>query len=241
MQALSLSLRQNANTLSSMYESLMCLPYFQGMSKDEITSVLDKVKLEFIRYNDGQKIASQDSPCDTLTMLVRGVVTSTCISPDKSYTIMEEISTLFVFEPYSLFGKKPSYRCSYHAIGECDILTIKKHYLFSEFSKYAIFQMNLLNLLSQRAQQKNNQIWERHPESIPDKIINFVANRIEQQDGKKVVQIKMEDLANILGETRINISRTLNMFQQQGLIELKRKEIRIPSFKKLADTKGTFQ
>ncbi|MBR6805039.1 MAG: winged helix-turn-helix domain-containing protein, partial [Bacteroidaceae bacterium] len=33
--------------------------------------------------------------------------------------------------------------------------------------------------------------------------------------------------------TRINVSRTLNGFQQKGLVELRRKEIIIPSLKKL--------
>ena len=50
----------------------MNLPYFQGMSKDEITSILDKVKLEFLRYNDGELILKQGEPCGCFTGLVRG-------------------------------------------------------------------------------------------------------------------------------------------------------------------------
>ena len=224
-----------------MYENLMCLPYFQGMSKDEITGILDKVKLEFTRYTDGELIAMQHSPCNSLAMLIRGTLISTCTSPEKDYTLIEEITTPFAFEPYSMFGINPVHRCTYHAKGDCDILTINKQYLFSEFSKYNIFLMNLLNLLSQRAQQKNSQIWNQRPMSLSDKIIEFVAIRAEQQDGSKTLMVKMEDLAALLGETRINISRTLNLFQQKGIVELKRKEIHIPSFKKFLEAKGTFQ
>lgn len=216
-----------------MYESLMNLPYFQGMSKDEITSILDKVKLEFLRYNDGELILKQGEPCCCFTVLVRGEVTSSCISSDGIYNVIEELTTPFAFEPYSLFGLSPYYRCSYYAKGVCDVLSINKSYLFEEFARYDIFLMNMLNLVCQRAQQKSAQIWNMREIGIAEKIVNFMLYRTEQLDGCKILQVKMGDLATILGETRINISRTLNAFQQGGLVELRRKEIIIPSLIKL--------
>lgn len=219
----------------------MNLPYFQGMSKDEITSILDKVKLEFFRYNDGELIVKQGAPCNNFTILVRGEIISSTLSPDDRYTVVEELSMPFAFEPYSLFGLSPYYRSSYRAKGTCDILSIKKSYLFDEFARHDIFLMNILNLISQRAQQKTAQIWNRREESIAGKILDFVYTRTEQPDGCKTIQIKMEDLAAILGETRINISRTLNRFQQSGIVELRRKEIIIPSMKKLKQFVDTAQ
>ena len=218
-----------------MYESLMCLPFFQGMSKDEITSILDKVKLVFTRHADGERIAAQGSPCNSLTLLVRGTLTSKCVSPDGRYTLIEELTTPFAFEPYSLFGLSPTYRNSYYAKGECDILTIDKSYLFNEFSRYDIFMMNIMNILCQRVQQKNAQIWNARRLPMTEKIIEFIAVRTESPEGCKTLQIKMDDLADILDVTRINVSTALNKLQKSGLIELRRKEIHIPSFKLLAN------
>ena len=211
----------------------MCLPFFQGMSKDEITSILDKVKLVFTRYADGERIAAQGSPCNSLTLLVRGTLTSKCVSPDGRYTLTEELTTPFAFEPYSLFGLSPTYRNSYYAKGECDILTIDKSYLFNEFSRYDIFMMNIMNILCQRVQQKNAQIWNARRLPMTEKIIEFIAVRTESPEGCKTLQIKMDDLADILDVTRINVSTALNKLQKSGLIELRRKEIHIPSFKLL--------
>ena len=211
----------------------MCLPFFQGMSKDEITSILDKVKLVFTRHADGERIAAQGSPCNSLTLLVRGTLTSKCVSPDGRYTLIEELTTPFAFEPYSLFGLSPTYRNSYYAKGECDILTIDKSYLFNEFSRYDIFMMNIMNILCQRVQQKNAQIWNARRLPMTEKIIEFIAVRTESPEGCKTLQIKMDDLADILDVTRINVSTALNKLQKCGLIELRRKEIHIPSFKLL--------
>ena len=213
----------------------MCLPFFQGMSKDEITSILDKVKLVFTRHADGERIAAQGSPCNSLTLLVRGTLTSKCVSPDGRYTLTEELTTPFAFEPYSLFGLSPTYRNSYYAKGECDILTIDKSYLFNEFSRYDIFMMNIMNILCQRVQQKNAQIWNARRLPMTEKIIEFIAVRTESPEGCKTLQIKMDDLADILDVTRINVSTALNKLQKSGLIELRRKEIHIPSFKLLTN------
>jgi CRP-like cAMP-binding protein len=43
----------------------------------------------------------------------------------------------------------------------------------------------------------------------------------------------MEDLGNLIDETRINVSRLLNDMQEKELIQLKRKEIYIPELEKL--------
>lgn len=220
-----------------MYESLMCLPYFQGMSKDEITSILDKVKLVFTRHADGEKIASQGALCNSLTLLVRGTLTSKCVSPDGRYTLVEELTTPFAFEPYSLFGLSPTYQKSYYANGECDILTMEKSYLFNEFAHHDIFMMNIMNILCQRIQQRNVQIWNARRLPITEKIIEFISMRSESQEGCKTLNIKMDDLADILGETRINVSAALNLLQKNELIELRRKEIHIPSFKLLVSYK----
>jgi CRP-like cAMP-binding protein len=220
-----------------MYESLMCLPYFQGMSKDDITSILDKVKLEFTHYNEGELIVSQGTPCNNLMTLMRGTVVSHCTSPGGEYTLTEEHKGHFTFEPYSLFGRSPFYCRSYYAKSDCDILTIEKSYLFKEFAKYEIFLMNILNQISQRAQQKSAQIWGQRPLTLPEKIIEFLVVRVDNIEGCKILQTKMEDLAAIIGETRINVSRTLNAFREKGVIELRRKEIIIPSFKDFIETK----
>mgnify|MGYP003305034617 CR=1 FL=1 len=48
----------------------------------------------------------------------------------------------------------------------------------------------------------------------------------------------MEDLANLIGETRINVSKLLNDLQKKELIMLKRKEIFIPSLEMLTEELG---
>jgi CRP-like cAMP-binding protein len=59
--------------------------------------------------------------------------------------------------------------------------------------------------------------------------------RCNEINGTKRIQIKMERLAELLCETRLNVSKALNELKDEGYIELQRKEIIVPSLKKLTE------
>ena len=216
-----------------MYESLLCLPYFQGMSKDDITAILDKVKLEFTTYGDKAAIAARGEECDKFIILTKGTVTAEATAADGSYTITEEHNAPLAIEPYSMFGYSTTYKHSYAAKGECTVLTIEKSYFLSEFSKQSIFSLNFMNIVSRKVQQIDKSIWEYTPATIEGCIIKFVAQRCDSLQGPKRIGIKMERLAEILRETRLNVSRALNSLQGEGLVQLGRKEIIIPRLEAL--------
>ena len=193
-----------------MYENLLSLPYFQGMSKNEITAILDKVTIEFFNHTDSEPICKSGDDCNRLIIVTKGEVSSIVTAPDGSYSLTEEIQAPLAVEPYSLFGQDTTFKRDYVAKGSCTTLVIDKKYLFSEFAKYQIFTINLLNLIAQ-----------------------FIGMRCNDIKGAKRVCIKMERLASILCETRLNISKALNELQNEGYIELHRKEIFVPSLARL--------
>ena len=218
-----------------MYENLLSLPYFQGMSKDDITAILDNVVFEFKKHNDGEYICHRGDSCTSFLILIQGTLQVVAEAPDKSYKLTEEIHTPYAIEPYSMFGYNTKYKREYIAKECCTILNIEKKFLFSELIKHNIFTINFLNLISHNAEKQKKIIWEQTPSSISGRIAKFISLRCEQQQGRKILSIKMERLASILCETRLNISKALNEMQAAGLLELHRKEIIIPSLKKLTD------
>ena len=66
-----------------------------------------------------------------------------------------------------------------------------------------------------------------------EKIANFLLLRSQKAGGERTLQITMEVLASLIGETRIRVSNLLNELQEKNLLSLKRKEIYIPSLEKL--------
>ena len=94
---------------------------------------------------------------------------------------------------------------------------------------------NNVNILSNRAQVAYEKLWNSHIGNTEEKILNFLVLRSMKPEGKKILKIKMEDLASLIDETRINVSKVLNDLQEQGLVQLSRKEISIPALEKLTE------
>ena len=130
---------------------------------------------------------------------------------------------------------QPTYTATYQAQTQVKMLTIEKAYIFGELNKHDIFLLNFLNILSNRAQTASQKIWKNHIGTLNEKLVNFIALRSQNPGGEKTLQITMEDWANLIDETRINLSRLLNELQSKGLVQLKRKEFFIPDFEKLTN------
>lgn len=221
---------------TTMYDKLLQLPLFQGLCKTDFTNILEKVKLHFHRYGKGIHLAKQGETCVQLIFILNGQVITEAESEDHLYIINEVLDSPNVIEPYSLFGMHTRYTASYKAASDIDALLIDKKYILTQLANYEIFNLNYLNMVSNRAQTAYGKLWNNHSRNIQEKIVNFILSRCSTPTGAKTLSIKMEDLAFLIDEARINVSKTLNEWQEAGLIKLNRKRITIPDLSLLAQT-----
>ena len=220
---------------TTMYDNLLLLPLFQGLSKNDFTTILEKVRFHFLTFQEGEIFIRQGEDCQQLCFLLNGKAIVRTTDKEHAYTLSETFDTPTIIEPQSLFGMHPKYTATYQAQTLVKVLTIDKAYIFSELNNHEIFQLNFLNLLSNRVQTANQKIWKNHIGTLSEKLIHFIAQRSQHPGGEKTLQITMEDWASLIDETRINLSRLLNEWQSKGLIQLKRKEFFIPDFEKLTN------
>lgn len=217
----------------TMYDNLLQLPLFQGMCKDDFTTILERVKFHFITYKPNEAIIRQGAPCNQLFFLLNGSILSHTEDKKHNYSLSEVFKAPCIIEPYSLFGMDTCYKATYQAYDEAKLLSIDKCFIYNELNNYEIFRLNYLNILSNRCQTACQKLWNGHIGSLEEKFASFLLNRCQRTDGEKYLQITMEDLGNLINETRINVSRMLNDLQQKGFVQLKRKEIYIPALDKL--------
>lgn len=218
-----------------MYDNLLLLPLFQGLSKNDLTTIIEKVKLHFRTYQKGNVIVQQGDNCQQLCFLLDGEVMAKTQDGKYGFSLSEVLNRPYIIEPQSLFGMQTCYTATYSAKTSVHVLTIDKAFIFSELNNHEIFRINFLNILSNRCQTAGQKLWNTHIGTLGEKFVNFIALRSQLLDGEKILQITMEDLADLINETRINLSRMLNDLQDKGLIRLNRKMISIPQFEKLAE------
>lgn len=219
--------------MNTMFDTLLQLPLFQGLAREDLTSILGKVKLHFTKHKAGEIILEADSPCDRLMFILKGEVAASTSSADNSYSFTEHFQAPYLIEPQSMFGMNTAYVSTYVAHNEVHTVSINKAFVLSELFKYEIFRINYMNIISNRAQNLNSRFWEKNADSLEKRISCFVLSHIERPTGEKALKIKMEELAQIINDTRMGVSKTLNNMQQKGVLELHRGEIVIPDAAKL--------
>ena len=223
---------------TSMYDTLLQLPLFQGLCKDDFTSIIEKVKFHFHHIEAGKKIFAQGETCKQLAFLLEGEVSSLTLSENHNYQLTEIHQGLAAIEPYSLFGMQTVYTATYKAHTRVKLLTIDKAFVLSDLSNFEIFRINFLNLLSNRCQTTSYKLRNSRTGNIKEKLADFFVLRCAKPQGEKTLRITMEDLAGLINETRINVSRLLNELQEKGVIQLRRKEIAVPALEKLLEELG---
>lgn len=216
-----------------MYDTLLSLPIFQGMTATDFNSLLQKIRLDFVRYTPGQAIIREGERCSSFAFLISGTVLSSRVGQDDRFTFQEQICAPHFIEPYSMFGRSNSYQRTYTAQEQCSLLFVDKQYVYTEIGKYNICRMNILNMLSGRVQQLDSFIWNRSEMTLRQRIVRFICGLSDISTGEKHLQIKMNDLAALMDTTRINVSRELNAMADSGLITLHRGGISIPALEEL--------
>ena len=207
-----------------MYNMLLGLPLFQGMSRADLFEVLEKTTFRFCRVEDGKTLYRQGERCDELSFLMGGTLVAETKAHGALFSFAEELHPYTAIEVQSLFGKSPNYKSTYTARGDISLFSIEKRQVYTLIDTYEIFRINLLNILCSKVENLHERLWSIAPHDLEGRMVLFVQSLCATPQGTKVLRCKMEDLAALLDETRLNVSRILNKWCGEGLIEMHRKE-----------------
>ena len=217
----------------TMYHMLLRLPLFQGMSREDLFCVLEQTTFHFRRIENGKTAFRQGDQCQELTFLMSGMLVAETQTPHAPLSFAEELAPYMVLEPQSLFGKRPNYKSTYVAQGEVSLLCISKREVYRLLETYEIFRINFLNMLCSKTENLHECLWSFVPQGLEGRMALFIYSLCTTSQGTKVLRIKMEDLASLLDDTRLNVSRVLNKWREEGYIIMHRREFVIPDIQKL--------
>ena len=211
------------------------MTWIKGLAQEDFTRILEKVKLHFTKYKPGELLLKEGDACHELVFILKGEIASSTSSADSSYCFTEYFPAPFLIEAHSIFGMKTHYASTYRARTEVHTVSISKAFVVKELFNYEIFRLNYMNIISSRTQMLHNRLWAVCGDNLEARIAYFILSHAERLSGEKALKIKMEDLAQIVNDTRAGVSKTLNNMQAKGLVELHRGEIIIPDAKKLSE------
>ncbi len=214
-------------------DTLTALPLFQGIGKSELAQFSTSVPHRIVRYAEGEKLAEQDRLCRNLILAFRGTIEMCTRSDNNRFALHERLQSPVALQPEALYGITPYYTHTYTARTDVRALVIPKEGVALLLSRFEVFRLNVVNLLSTCVYRRGRWLWHNLSGDAEKRIVNFIHSRCVYPAGEKVLEISMENLGSQINEPRMNVSRALNRLQKENLVLLKRKKIIIPALEKL--------
>lgn len=217
----------------SFSDKLLLNPLFQGFSRLDFLDVVEKVPFEFRSFKSGTTLLEQDQESRRLVMILNGAILCRQTDPRHVYEFSEILSAPLVIQPECLFGLHNRYTRTIEAFTDVQSVAISKQSVFELMHRHLSFQVNLLNIICSETQQRNRLLWTAFAPSLRDRFRQFLSQRCLSPRGQKSLRIRMEELADELGTSRLAVSRLIDTLRQERLVTHSRGIMNIAAMEKI--------
>ena len=220
-----------------MFDTLLALPLFQGLSRSDLTRILESTHLDFETVTAENYIVQQDALCTDVTFVLEGRVESVTYGADRSWYVVETLNVPTVIGVETLYGIHRTQQRSVRALTTTRLLRVDKRTIAALTGYFEVFRINVLNLLSATIARQRQPMWQPARHSLEGRIVQFLRTHTSYPAGRKLFHISQHTLGDYLGEDYRYVSKALHKLQRGGRIELQRTCIIVPSFEKLLQAK----
>ena len=215
---------------------LSMLPLFQDMGPPELQRMAQGCRLRQLARGD--PVFHMGEPCTEFHVTVSGQVKLFAISPAGQEKIIEIVAPGGSFAEALMFTDKP-YFINAQALSETVLLSVSKHSVMQEIAHDPKFCMRMLAGLSPRLHGlvKDVQAYALH--SGVERVIGYLLRDLPDESDlaagaqRVVLPVSKATIASRLSMTPEYFSRVLRELEGKGLIEIDKREIRIPDPKRL--------
>jgi len=223
--------------LKSVIPKLKKSQLFDRMNDDEIEHCLKCSKSAIVSYKKDEIIFFEEDTPKKLFILIEGSVSICNDSLSGKRNIITTINHEGdLFGEVFLFINKNEYENYAIALNDTKLLQMPKEYLYSSCGKNCTFHTllisNMLSILARKAYYLNQKLNILSSNNLRQKISKLLL-RNSSKDGNVKLEMNREELADFLNVARPSLSRELMKMQDDGLIKIDRKKIKIIDFEEM--------
>ena len=217
---------------------LSVLPLFNDLSPQELQHVADGSTLR--RQARGDLVFRVGEPCNEFHVVVTGQVKLFVLSPSGQEKVVELISDGQSFAEAIMFTDRP-YFLSAQALTDSLMLTVSKRAVIDEIARDHRFALRMLGGMSRRLHGLVHDVETYALHSGLQRVIGYLLRdhdigECEPGDVRTVsLPVSKATIASRLSLTPEYFSRVLHELESRGLIEIDRRDIRIPDSRKLSN------
>lgn len=204
--------------MDSMFQTLVKIPLFSGVSQERMAEVIEKAKFHFLKYTPGNDIVLAGQNVTHLNFIIGGSVRLSIQGIDQGFCIESSLTAPDVIAPDFLFGRHTEYPCTATAIDTVSILSVSKTDYLDMLQRDRIFQLNYLNTLSMNAQKSVLGVQSLTSGSFEERIAFWVVAMTQSRATDIVLRCRQRDLCRIFGVQRSAMIAALDDMHRRGLL-----------------------
>lgn len=207
-------------------ELLKC-DLFSCINEGEIIDILDRLNVKETKFLKGDILAMQDEPCNRLIILTSGSVKAEMTDPSGKVVKVEDISAPSPLAILFLFGVNNRFPVQATAREDVTALVIPKSSVLMMLQMNEHILENYLNISAIYASKLSKKLHFMSFRTIRQKIALYLLDLMKEGDSLVEMDRTQNSLAEFFGVSRPSLAREMYNMQEDGLIEVNRKHIRI--------------
>lgn len=220
---------------NSMYENLMTLPLFKGISYSRLSEIVGNTRLAFLKYLPGEQMLNAGEPCTHIKFIISGRARLTIRNENDRVRVGQTLTAPAVISPDFLFGRNTLYPATATAIDTVSIMQIDKKDFIPLLQRDEIFLFNYLNILSTNAQKAVDGVLSFTSGSLEERIAFWIIALTQMDSDEIVLTAKQKDLYSLFGVQRSSFIASLDSMKARGILDYTSTEIRVRSRRALRD------
>lgn len=224
-------------TNDSMYEILMNLPAFRGITYNKVSQIVEKAKFHFLRFSPGNIIVDEGEECTFVKFIIKGVAKISIIDQAKRFSVEQTLTAPSMISPDFLFGRITRYPGRVVAQGseDCGIVQISKNDYMQLLAGDEILILNMLNMLSMNSQQSLRGALAISTGSLERRLANWILALTQNDATDIAIHSERDNLYRIFNIDKEIFDGTIESMTRRGLVDSEPFTLRIKSRRELRD------
>lgn len=224
-----------------MEETKQCLKdltVFQNLDSEELELLCQNSYAKF--YEKGEVIFFENDSVKKLYLLVQGKVKLTMLSAEGKEKVLTILQEGDIFGELSLFDEDP-HPLTAEVMDDARLLFIPWNEMEKMIQKRASLAIKIIEALSKKTRLLTSQVRELVFQDAAGRLSSLIS-RLADDFGREIeagtvidLVLTHQEIANLIGSSRVTVTKLINRFIDEGMITIKKRKIIIKDFEALGE------
>lgn len=216
-----------------MYEALTNCPIFKGIDAERLEFLFKDVHHFTKKYEPGEMIHLAGEECRYLLCLMEGSVIGEMVDINGKVIKIEDIAAPRVLAAAFIFGRDNKFPVNIMVNKKTTLLYLPREEFLKLLQAEQRVLINYLNAISSRAQFLSDKIRFLSFKTIRGKLAHYIFKLSREDNDLVELPASQQAISELFGVTRPALARVLGELEEENILKVNRRIIRILDREKL--------